>query len=433
MPVPPLPLELVRLVFDHLAHMIDSQRERIEMGARLSLVCRAWLGMAQHLAWSMLVVKQGQDEALLQHVLANKGVLALVHHLVISLSKPDAAEQEDHGVVGDLLSHIFFSERFEPNVVELLESCGTNLRTLQIAPDLPSFDVLDVIGEMPYAATLSSLDCVVVYDGPLDTRRLAEQLARHQKLRRLSFGAVFFDASPSDLILSPIDLEQRVPVEHLSLQVYVLGDASPRRGLFDIFQDVLAVNTIRKVDLGGSHAGVFFDLLASFPQLQELKLSMAADALQGCFAHLVNILPELNALRILRAVPRLEYAAGLVAPDVVSPVALRSFLRALPVSIQTVTVASLYFEQLNDVPMLRLRPDDLLLGALGVHALLWIKLSTLIIRAAFGPAPLPGMRSGTTWCIVASHDPALHCDADASPPASDQDEDDGGDDPVEDS
>ncbi|GAA6013605.1 hypothetical protein JCM10207_004788 [Rhodosporidiobolus poonsookiae] len=81
MSVPPLPLELIGLIFDHLeVDLPDKERRQLAFG--LMRVCKQWTNFARTLAWRSVTVVHGDDEDFLRgragarprHPLGDQGV-----------------------------------------------------------------------------------------------------------------------------------------------------------------------------------------------------------------------------------------------------------------------------------------------------------------------------------------------------------------------
>lgn len=59
MPVPPLPLELVQLICDHLEDPHLSQLDRVRTGTRIALTCRAWKGIGYRFSMRRIGIHLG--------------------------------------------------------------------------------------------------------------------------------------------------------------------------------------------------------------------------------------------------------------------------------------------------------------------------------------------------------------------------------------
>ncbi|BGP18649.1 hypothetical protein JCM10213_002894 [Rhodosporidiobolus nylandii] len=351
MPVPPLPLELVALIVDHLADDLQGEGSQIE-GLRVALVCKDWLPLGQALCWRSVVLARGRDDIIVDYLSSRPHLLQLVKHLAI-LGRFEEEDEAEGGTIMSLLERDDDAEELR----DLMVACAA-LSTLGFVTSF-TVDFLHVASQAAFAVTLSTLHLVLMY-GPgvasFSPLAFATSLTSFTNLRDLDCKLGFFENQAQPFNPSSTASRQ-IALDNLSL-----AETSRMPTFFSTFSSVLAfaINFTALKDLSVeecSGAGVFASWLPSCSRLKTL-LFAATDsvALNSFLPALLDILPKLAALEYLVVQnERFDGTDGSLTAKADTPALLpfARLLAALPAELVHVLFNGLYFDcRTEDLPLL---------------------------------------------------------------------------------
>ncbi|GAA5906590.1 hypothetical protein JCM5296_000705 [Sporobolomyces johnsonii] len=354
MTIPPLPLELVRLIADQASDDFE-ECERHESGSAMALVQRSWRLAGQSLAWHTVTLNLACDDPLLKHLVHHEQLLPLVKRLAIEMKDGDQAEEEpdDHY----LWRYKALTKSEVDLIPRLLQRC-TRLETVHLADDSINTQLLlSLLAHLPSAAKLDHLTAMVRKNTGLDGEQLVNSLAAFTSLRTLRLHIVEWIAVPYSRAPSPVPAPRLLNLVELEFILVVGSLSGPgiRPALIDAVFSLVNLSTLRHLTFNPVFRDDGPSLLAWLPNATSLStLAFGCtdpEDLAIVVPTLVKIFPHLSSLRDLeiyqhRADIEIEEA------EVPSPVGLLDFLDSLPPSLCHAAVTSVYFpaERFLDPP-----------------------------------------------------------------------------------
>jgi hypothetical protein len=234
MPVPPLPLELHRLILLHLANDLPHV-ERREHGGRVALVCKAWKPLGVELALRNLVLRREKDDKLAELLVEHPEWLSKVKNLILKGS-PDF---EDFGeAAGGAIWE------------DVLHLCS-NLVTLAFDPFFQS-NLMNTAAHSNSAAGLTELFAAVGYTGwnPLTIEQLSNSLSSFTSLSRLDLRIGNFSAGdPDDLLPSPQTPTTLLRLSELALTMTAPPNPPSITAVSNLLAAVLDPSTLADVQI----------------------------------------------------------------------------------------------------------------------------------------------------------------------------------------
>ncbi|GAA5882999.1 hypothetical protein JCM1840_001107 [Sporobolomyces johnsonii] len=344
MAIPPLPLELVRLIVDQASDKLQ-ERERHELGSAVALVQKSWRSPGQALAWHTVTVTLACDDPLLKHLLHHEQLLPFIKDL--SILTREASRHETRRDTA-------LTPAEENLIPRLLQRC-TRLETVHLPDDsLNTPMLLGQLAPLPSAAKLHHLTAMVRQGTGLDGELFVNSLAAFTALRSLHLSIVEWIVSTrSRAPPSPFPAPLLNLVE-LDFNLFVGGHSgdSTRRAMLEAIFSLVNLSTLRHLTLNCviRNDGPF--LSASLPlttSLVTLTLgSFDPEELAIVLPSLVQIFPRLSSLVDLKICKHRPDIATEGA-DVLTPVGLVDFLNSLPPRLRLATITGVYFadEQLR--------------------------------------------------------------------------------------
>ncbi|GAA5919688.1 hypothetical protein JCM5296_003170 [Sporobolomyces johnsonii] len=307
MAIPPLPLELVRLIVDQASDKLQ-ECERHELGSAVALVQKSWRSPGQSLAWHTVTLTLACDDPLLKHLLHHEQLLPFIKDL--SILTKEASRHETRRAKALTPS--------EENLVpRLLQRC-TRLKTVHLPDD--SLDTPTLLGQLAHLPSAAKLD-------HLTATWIVSTRSR---------------APPSPF---PAPLLNLVELD-FNLFVGGLAGDSTRRAMLEAIFSLVNLSTLRHLTLNCviRNDGPF--LSASLPvttSLVTLTLgSFDPEELAIVLPSLVEIFPRLSSLVDLKICKHRPDIA-IEGADVLTPVGLVDFLNSLPPRLRLATVTGVYF------------------------------------------------------------------------------------------
>ncbi|GAA6004017.1 hypothetical protein JCM10207_006516 [Rhodosporidiobolus poonsookiae] len=337
MPVRPLPLDLLPLIFQHLEDDLDELDKR-DTAKQLMLVCKAWKPFAEELAYRELTFVLNRDEGLLDLLVKRKTLLRHVRTLNASTFKSRAAAaranpgDEETGAVTDRIAAPF---------LEFVSACS-HLEHLFLPPCLPHVALLSRAASSASAGSLKELNLVLKSEGMFSVDSLVSHLQLFHSLKHLSINIGQFADVPS-LPLS------RVPTTKLSLVTFTFAcfddfSTNLEHHLGVAFLELISQETLEEFELKGwSGNCTFFRSLDAFRHLESLSLTFhKAVHISVALPSILKILPGLLALRTLTLGVKYPSGPNFLA-TMPAAVDIGTFLAALPPNLQQGWVSDVYF------------------------------------------------------------------------------------------
>ncbi|GAA5894461.1 hypothetical protein JCM6882_004828 [Rhodosporidiobolus microsporus] len=351
MPSPTLPLDVIELVFDHLAAVLEEPEGR-EVGTRLALVCRDWKPFALRLAWRKISLILLEDNRLINHLIEFPQALEYTHclHLLGTASMLHHADRnklrEDlRNIPEDAVFPFVMNENHSAALSSLLYLCP-RLRHL-ILPSSEYHDLLHPARLSPSVKTLKHLEMNVFrtesFEADAFANTFAKSLTAFPALHLIKLDARYVgDALPP---VSIGQVSQRVPIGTLDLSVFATVDSGFPLVLNEVLVASMDPNkllTTRLQNFNGE--ATLLKWLAQCTSLRMLEIfGIDPPAVIPTFAILCDVLPHLSSLQ------GLVFSEGECAnpPDLtafqLSPVELDHFLAILPESAISIKVGGVHF------------------------------------------------------------------------------------------
>ncbi|GAA5864446.1 hypothetical protein JCM1840_000500 [Sporobolomyces johnsonii] len=327
MPIPPLPLELVRLIVDHASDDLE-ECERHELGSAMALVQKSWRSPGQALAWHTVTLNLACDDPLLKHLIHHEHLLPFVKRLAIEMKDGDQAEEEL-----DNQEYLCRNKAMTSSEVDLIP------RLLQ------------------GAAKLDHLTAMVRKNTGLDGEQLINSLAAFTSLRTLRLHIAEWFAAPYSRAPSPVPAPRLLNLVELAFALFVGSQSGPsiRHALIDAVLSLVNLSTLRHLTFNPFFRDDGPSLLAWLPTATSLSTlafgCIYPEDLAIVVTTLVRILPHLSSLEGLEIY---QHRSDIQIEDakVPSPVGLLEFLASLPPSLWQATITSVYFpaERFLDAP-----------------------------------------------------------------------------------
>ncbi|GAA5849046.1 hypothetical protein JCM8547_006423 [Rhodosporidiobolus lusitaniae] len=342
MPVPPLPVELIRHILLYVEPESSRSSSRRRTGARFMHVCKAWRPLGEEYALKSLALLVGRDQALASQLLERPHLLESVKPLVAGAYGQVKGRKRTAGQAAACAS-IYG---------QLLIRCP-NLTWLHLGTT-KTVDLVQLAALSRFSNTLRSLHLSLVFSAsgspPFDILSLANALTAFLALKTLDIDA---SSSRTDSALSlPPSLVSTRPVQNLDLRFRRVENDEPS------FRPTLQAPLFRLLDaptLKYAYMVVtrdcldILDKLAAFNRLQSLNLiADETSALVALLPPVLSLLPNLTQLKRL-AISVLDSSGEPLCcidpPPATqeSPTSLTSFRAVLPAGLKWCTVAGIKF------------------------------------------------------------------------------------------
>ncbi|GAA5906765.1 hypothetical protein JCM6882_003295 [Rhodosporidiobolus microsporus] len=294
MPVPPLPLELVSLVVDHLATLLEGEgRGRRANGTSVSLVCRSWRKLGTELAWRTVVVESvAQARSVVAHLEQHSTPASCVREL--DIRNGDAS-------IGREFTRTVSSTLGLAEVFRLPIRLGAV--RVDYASWLTSSLLVHELSRTEHAATLTKL-AISTSNFDCAPSIFLRELAQFSGLSSLTLQA--FWTGDIGVLLSSSSPSRHLLLTHLDLSLRA-GSADSilpkqfNRGILDL----ISPSTLRHISCtAGTLDDLPFSSLASFTTLAQITLSVVdlpiTTTLFDDMIALVQNLPLLWAFRLTK-------------------------------------------------------------------------------------------------------------------------------------
>ncbi|GAA6000612.1 uncharacterized protein JCM10292_000509 [Rhodotorula paludigena] len=288
MPIPLLPLELIRLIAEYVVDDLDEHAGRAEC-FRLARVCKAWGTLVQPLAWRTLTVDPGIDMRPLDYVLKHPEVLRIVE--VVDARCPRLSAN-NKVAVGEI------SEYHAARLVTLLPWC-TSLTDLKLAPCAAPFRLLAATSVLPLASSLKTLALALDVD-VFHCDFVVSCLARFAGLRTLH---LFIECDEArEVVINPSTPMSTIPLREL--KVGLRNSADFERLLFSLTSRINPLTLYRCALLDFCGSSILFDWLGKCQWLLILEITaFDEETLDNLFEDVCRLLPSLVSLLSLNLYP----------------------------------------------------------------------------------------------------------------------------------
>lgn len=345
MPIPPLPLDVVRLVLEYLPpNVVPGEYPHYRSVAPLMFVCKGWTSLVLDVVWRDVCLSPVDMHRLVPLLLKRQDLLDRVRVLHIKYDYPSALYW--HRVEG---CSDFMSDSWDG--VTLLLHRATRVTTLDLDTTLPYSSLLTTAAYTSLATTVTTLELdLLARDDllPRDLDSLWTCLSRFTHMTRLTIvdGA---DRAYAD----PTVVRPKLRVQHFTFGTRVAEDPDPAGTLRMLKQlDPAHLHSLELVHPGIRVEGSMDPLsgLRDLVSLKRLAIWTANDdELVDALPRLCDILPRLTQLAKLKlssdgAPQIITRARPFVVVREKSPTPVRQFLDALPPSIRQCRVEDLYFD-----------------------------------------------------------------------------------------
>ncbi|KAG0656698.1 hypothetical protein C6P46_007000 [Rhodotorula mucilaginosa] len=345
MPVPAIPLDVVRLILEYLPpDVIAARYSQYQSMAPLMLVCKGWTSLVLDVVWREVCLSPFDMHRLVPLLLSRQDLLDRVRVLRI---KFDHAQT----IYWQRVEESSYTMTDSWDGVTLLLHRATRVTTLDLDATLPYSSLLATAAYASIATTVTALELdLLARDDihPRDLDSLWTCLSRFPHLTRLTIvdGAERTYADPT--IARP-----KLRVQHFTLHSYEAEDPDPAGTLRMLQQlDPAPLHSLELTHPGIRVEGSMDPLsgLRDLINLKRLAIWTANDEeLVDALPRLCDILPRLTRLAELElssdGPPQIVSPAR---PAVVvrkkSPTPVRQLLDALPPSIRRCTVNNIYFD-----------------------------------------------------------------------------------------
>lgn len=203
MPISSLPVEILDLIFSHVARPL-LESERLEECGRLALVCKQWVRPAQAAAWSSLNVSPA-DKALIDHLLAHPLLTDHVRRIVFNLGwrNDDGAAEERQRLLRLLKqcrpssAGLSVGSAVSPFFRQCMQALGTSrLRTFMCIGDLDDAETVeDVVAGLRNLPALQALQLLLAVQAQQAAIHLVPEPDNCIKVRH--FSLMFDDDGPA--------------------------------------------------------------------------------------------------------------------------------------------------------------------------------------------------------------------------------------------
>jgi len=331
MPIPSLPIEIIREIASHLCAPVRCDcREAVDIGKAMSLVSRVWHSVGRALRWRSLRIEATSVDSLLAHVNLHPNLPLLPKNLELTFSSEDPIEEEDE--VG---------ERKLRRVNSLL-SLLIGLLSLDV--EGPSDRGLSMVCRT--AATLPRLEAIsiVVRRKLIWTADLASAFANgFTSLHAFRLIVKSLGLDPS--VVAPI-VRRTVPFQAQHLGLYWRSYSAESPLLVQSFLSSFDTESLLECVLYKSAAeDLAFSWLTTCSNLRTLTITLRARSAASTFAYLISRLPRLLSLRTL------EIEAG---GTVDSPSALDAVLASFPPQLERFQSRQICFNDYTLIPQLQM-------------------------------------------------------------------------------
>lgn len=371
MPIPPLPLNVVRLVLEYLPpNVVPGEYPHYRSVAPLMFVCKGWTSLVLDVVWRDVCLSPVDMHRLVPLLLKRQDLLDRVRVLHIRYDYPSAPYW--HRVEG---SSDFMSDLWDG--VTLLLHRATRVTTLDLDTTLPYSSPLATAAYTSLATTVTTLELdLLARDDllPRDLDSLWTCLSRFTHLTRLTIVDGSDRAYADTIVARP-----KLRVQHFTFDNREAEDPDPAGTLRMLKQ----LDPAHLHSLGLVHPGIrvegSMDPLSGLRDLVSLKRlaiwTANDDELVDALPRLCDILPRLAQLAKLElssdGAPQIvTRARPFVVVREKSPTPVRQFLDVLPPSIRQCTVNNVYFDDWKPTKWLLDTRDDLQDGAI---VMVWLQ------------------------------------------------------------
>ncbi|GAA5825880.1 hypothetical protein JCM5353_004534 [Sporobolomyces roseus] len=281
MPIPSLPIELVRGIVSHLRTPLESDtHEAIEAGQALSLVCRGWYPIGQALRWKDLRIDIASVLSLLAHFDLHPHLPHYTQYLAQS-TYANSGEEDTPTTEG-------FSAL--PRLLTTLQE----LRSLYLSDvHLGLEPIFHAAADLPH---LLHFICLVEQDLTWNNSFNTAFAQGFPSLRRFSFMTTRNLLSAVGTTYKP----DSSPVKQLEYLALSWGSFSTT----DLIQSILStmdLAALRSCFLANGPAIIFpFGALSSFPNLETLTISVIEFSVASNFPALLSNLSKATSLKTLQ-------------------------------------------------------------------------------------------------------------------------------------
>ncbi|PRQ74466.1 hypothetical protein AAT19DRAFT_14819 [Rhodotorula toruloides] len=362
MPVPPLPLELVRLVLSLAAASLP-EVERREECINFARVCKAWNESATALAWEEVSVREAGSEwaAFVNHLCAYPDLCRHIRALDLrplheklegdkrQVGTDEGDSEDDKTTPAELVA----DEQQGSLFLDLIGHC-TAVQDL-ILPEYPLEHKLAVkAGSAPFAAHLRRLRLLLIVPEACDVAYLADIILPFRQLTSLFMRAVLFGPVDGKCSLSAISAPYRLALNNLHLDIADGADGDFVETATQAILAVVDVTAVGRLVLSNwTGDTIVFDWLTGSSVLRQLSIdTVDVEGLQALLEHLLVMIHALPNLEYLRIVPEPFFAE--LDPDqtgiLPALLPLGFFLDCLPQSIRMASLLGLFFEGDDGLP-----------------------------------------------------------------------------------
>lgn len=345
MPVPPIPLDVVRLVLEYLPpKVVRGGYPHYRSLAPLMFVCKGWTSLVLDVVWRDVCLSPVDRHRLVPLLLKRQDLLDRVRVLRIKFAYPGATYWNRVEESANPMSDSW-------DGVTLLLHRATRVTILDLDTTLPYSSLLTTAAYASIATTVTTLELDLLARDDLNPRDLDSLwtcLSRFPHLTRLSIvdGADRPYATPT--VARP-----KLQLQHFALDNDEAEDPDPAGTLRMLQQlDPASLHSLELTHPGIRAEGSVDPLsgLRDLINLKRLAIWTANDEeLVDALPRLCDILPRLTQLAELDLSSdgppqRVTRARPAVVVREKSPIPVRQLLDALPPSIRQCTVNNIYFD-----------------------------------------------------------------------------------------
>ncbi|GAA6004035.1 hypothetical protein JCM10207_006525 [Rhodosporidiobolus poonsookiae] len=346
MPVRPLPLELVALIFQHLEDDLDELGKR-ENAKQLMLVCKAWQPLAEELAFRKLALKPKGDNGLVDFLSERKELLL---HDDISEDVDDLAEAPAS------IDIALVTQRSAQPFLDLLSGC-TRLQHLSLPPAVPPTNLVRPAASSTYAKSLRQLSLCSVCMSTFPIDNLLCDLVSFRGLASLDLTV--FDYNTDVYGAPAVTIDTKVPLRKLKFMCFSPADTKLTEHVSRFLVEWIDKDTLRHCHLPSwTGEPTLIEALPSFTSLKSLAIGIPEPQfVQDALPFIFDVVSRLGALEHL--VVGVDPLNNLTADDAV-PASLDfdDLISALPPTIKLCVVGGVFFD-LPPIPLYSPSADDL--------------------------------------------------------------------------
>ncbi|GAA5841882.1 hypothetical protein JCM11251_005410 [Rhodosporidiobolus azoricus] len=292
MTVPPLPVELLSLIIDHLASLLDNNDVlRRQNGLAVALVCRAWRKLGTDLAWNTTRLDSvDRMRRVVAHLEQHPTLAEHVQHLELEDDESFEAAEVNRTIL---------------NTTCLFNLISPTLRLVSLRCDEQDWVVGSLlVHELSRSRSAATLQHLSIREAPFehDISAFLAAISRLPRLSNLSLSLLWTsDVQATSAFNLPASV---LPIDYLHLQLYDNGAAQGLalqlcRGLINLVN----LSTLREFSCIVSSADLsVLSALSRFPHLSRVSLLFHAPDALPVLRALVNVLAHLRQLNYMNIV-----------------------------------------------------------------------------------------------------------------------------------